>query len=182
MKRIVTIAVLASLMSLGVVAGEKSDRDMAITWNPLSLLGLTLSGSYGIAVSDRVALIVPLGITYVFSGVGDSQSSASSYLFGISSGLGARFYFTGGAFEDGFYIQPNASIGWMKFGAGGVNALFAGGNAVLGYSWVWDSGFMLNLAGGAGYHYVSANTDSKAGVFALHGILPAIEFAIGYAW
>lgn len=184
MKKILSLILVGTLLAGSAFAGEsaKGNRNMAFTWNPLSLLALTFSGSYGIGVSEKVALIVPLDLMYVATGVSDGNNSASGYLFGISSGLGVRFYFTGGAFEDGFYIQPNGHIGWLKFGSNGLNALLIGGNALLGYSWVWDSGFIMNLAGGAAYYHTSVGTDSKAGVFNISGVLPAVEFAIGYAW
>ncbi|MBL4818358.1 MAG: hypothetical protein JKY15_03885 [Deltaproteobacteria bacterium] len=186
MKKLVFV-MMAMLLASGAVFAESAKgvsqkRDMAITWNPLSLLGLTLAGSYGIALHEKVALIVPLGLTYVNAGVKTDTGSSSSYLFGIQSGLGARFYLSGAAFQDGLYIQPNASIGWLKFGSSGGSSLTLGANALFGYSWVWDSGFMMNLAGGAGYVYSSIGTDSNAGALKIDGILPALEFAIGYAW
>jgi hypothetical protein len=191
MKKIVSLLLAVSLMSGGLVAAKKEEayqgrRTMSVMWNPLSLLTLTLSGSYGFAVGEKVALIVPLSLTYVSSGVSNEQSSASVSLFGIESGLGVRFYFAGQAFADGFYIQPNFGIGWLRFGSSGSyngsNALAIGGNALLGYSWVFDSGFTMNLAGGAGYAHSSVDTKSSAGAFKIEGVRPALEFAIGYSW
>ncbi|MEI6806751.1 MAG: hypothetical protein WCK49_09650 [Myxococcaceae bacterium] len=187
MRKIVSLLLVGLLVSGSVFAKnakevEKPRRDMAVTWNPLSLLMLTASGSYGIALGERLALIIPLSLTYVSTGISDNSSSASSYLFGVSSGAGLRFYFSGGAFEDGFYVQPNVSIGWLKFGSDGANSLSIGANALLGYSWVFDSGFMMNLAAGAGYTHSSVKTDSSAGAFKISGVFPALEFAIGYAW
>ncbi len=189
MKKIVVASVLALFVVQGAIAGNtavsdtvKKDKNMAVTWDPLSLIALTLSGSYGVGLTDKIALIVPLGITYVGTSIKYDNSKSSSYLLGIHTGLGARFYFSGGAFKDGFYIQPNFSFGWLKFGDSGVNAISVGGNALLGYSWVWDSGFIMNLAGGVGYSHSSVDTDASAGALKIEGVLPALEFAIGYAW
>ncbi|MES2504227.1 MAG: hypothetical protein V4534_05040 [Myxococcota bacterium] len=159
------------------------DRSLQIMWNPLSLLGLTFGSSFGIRVADKVALVIPLELTYIGGSVtyGDNNQNSASYVFGVNSGLGARFYFSGGAFRDGFYVQPMVNLGWMQFGSRN-SAFLVGGTAMLGYSWVWDSGFTLNLAGGARYVYLTTKAEAKNDIFALHGIVPAFEFAIGYSW
>ena len=162
-------------------SAEKSKKTMAIAFNPLGLLFLTLSGSYGIAVSDKIALMVPLNLTYLSASVTyGSGKKSSDYLFGIGSGFGARFYLAGQTF-DGLYLQPMGEIYWYSFG-GSASALGLVGYGMLGYSWLWDSGFNLNLAGGAGYHYMSTKAEAKGDLFSLTGILPALEFSIGYAW
>ena len=57
-----------------------------------------------------------------------------------------------------------------------ANAIAIG--ADLGYQWVWDSGFVLDI--GLGPNYYIGLGDSVVGDF--DGILPRFILAVGYAW
>ncbi len=58
-----------------------------------------------------------------------------------------------------------------------------GVSAKMGYQWVWDSGFTLDLNGGLvyrTYNYDSSSIDSS--VLKANGIGPAFGFGLGYTW
>jgi len=70
----------------------------------------------------------------------------------------------------GLYVSPGAGI---SFGDG-ANALNL--RAQIGYQWVWDSGFALDLGLGPGY-FIGLG-DGVVGAF--DGIVPTVTTAIGY--
>ena len=88
--------------------------------------------------------------------------------FGVGIGMGYRFYFTHKrkAVPAGFYIQPQ------------IRGLVGDGEYVgavgfeLGYQWVWNSGFVLDLGLGRSVYFTDG--DGTSG--------PAGTIAIGYAW
>jgi len=82
----------------------------------------------------------------------------------------------------GFYLNPQASIsiGTVKNDADeSYSATIISFGAELGYQWVWESGFVLDLGIGPSYTIGKGETSEDAD---LEGILPSATLAIGYAF
>lgn len=110
-----------------------------------------------------------LSASAFFSGLEDINGDNVS-AFGL--GAGYRFYITAKEAPRGFYAMPQ--VGY-SFGDG---ASQLGIGVDLGYQWVWDSGFVLDVAVGPTYGIAGGDDDT---VFD-NGILPRIILAVGYAF
>lgn len=114
---------------------------------------------------------------YLYSFLGKKVNLAGA-------GLGYRFYFTYAKkpVPGGFYINPQAS-----FSVGTItndldesySATMIGFGAEIGYQWVWESGFALDLGIGPSYTIAKGENSEYAD---LKGILPSATLAIGYAF
>lgn len=102
------------------------------------------------------------------------------YTFGGE--LGYRYYVTHKKKDipSGFYLSPK-----ILYNMGGIKRFpiirkmdveFLGGGIDLGYQWVWDSGFSLNLGVGPFYNILDI------GGSAVVDLAPVVNFTIGYAF
>jgi hypothetical protein len=162
----------------------------------LSLAFVVLA--FGLNAQSNVVKTNPLGLAFgnfnaTYERVLGSSSSIlvkGQYmykLFGVEvnlagGGLGYRYYFTHAKKQvpGGFYINPQ-----VTFAFGSVtndanetySASTVGFGAELGYQWVWESGFVLDL--GIGPMYTSAKGEGDDD---LSGIMPSATLAIGFAF
>ncbi|MBU4483991.1 DUF3575 domain-containing protein [bacterium] len=82
----------------------------------------------------------------------------------------------------GFYLEPGATIGFAtQGGTSDVSGTLGGPQLIAGWGWIWDSGFNINLGGGLGYYWLSAD-GSFAGTSYLEGLFPTGKLAFGYAF
>ncbi|MDX1683649.1 MAG: DUF3575 domain-containing protein [Saprospiraceae bacterium] len=93
-------------------------------------------------------------------------------------GVGWRYFFTHAKkpVPAGFYIMPFAEAG------GGTGFTRFGFGAELGYQWVWDSGFVLDLGLGPCYVIINDDNADDLDFGSVDGILPTFTTAIGYAF
>ncbi len=95
-------------------------------------------------------------------------------------GAGYRYYITNAKKQvpTGFYINPQTSLSFGSVSESGTSysATSFGIGAEIGYQWVWDSGFTLDLGIGPNYNVVSSEGVSG------NGIVPSATLAIGYAF
>ena len=83
--------------------------------------------------------------------------------------VGYKYYFTNRKMgvPEGFYVRPIAGV---LFGDGDFGARIGG---QLGYQWIWNSGFVLDL--GLGPQFIFADSDYE-------GPVPSLFIGIGYAF
>lgn len=128
----------------------------------------------------------PLGLAFgVFNVRGDFNLGAFTLgpeiVFGSNSGqsifnVGARFnlFFNGEANTQGWLLGSSLAYASSE----GLSAFAI--TALAEYLWMWDGGFNIGL--GAGIAYYSFDADRVVSGFAFDGILPALEFTLGYAF
>ncbi len=160
-----------SLMIVVAALTVNAQQKNVIKTNPIALAFGSFNASYEKVLNTKSSVIFSGHYMFQFLGL-DVQAG----------GLGAayRYYFTHAKREvpTGFYLNPEIAF---SFGSGkaaneDVRSSFSsfGIGAELGYQWVWDSGFALDLGIGPMYR---SGILSKSG-----GIGPAITIAIGYAF
>lgn len=153
-----------------IVEPEMPDFKNRFSFGPLGLLLGIGNFTYERAFGPKGSLeIAPWGIYF---GFGDDD------IYGFSLGIGGAFYLTGDA-PQGLRVSAMAAPGFLGSSAEGTDTVFMLGIKFLfGYNWVWRSGFSLGLGGGIQYvHFDTSEIDSS-----LNGILPALEFNLGFAW
>ncbi len=145
----------ASLLLFCTFKAEAQVKNI-IKGNPIIFAGGILNAEYEHKLDNKKTLSVG-GLIYPFNG---------NSLFGAFSTL--RFYITHKKKEvpAGFYVGPDAGV----FLADEDVYPVIGG--LIGYQWVWDSGFTLDL--GIGPQYV-LNGDFEAPI-------PYPHLTVGYAW
>ncbi len=87
----------------------------------------------------------------------------------------------------GWYLHPFAALGWIHVrplregapaAAEGIDGISLGAGVEGGYSFLWDSGFALELGLGLGYTTAISFGDDAA----VHGFRPVLQIGVGYAW
>lgn len=151
----------------------------------------------GLKAQDNIIKTNPLGLAFgnfnaTYERVLGSSSSfliRGQYmykLFGLEvnlpgGGLGFRYYFTHAnkPVPSGFNINPQISYlsGSTTEDDEKYSATVFGFGAELGYQWVWESGFVLDLGIGPMYYSSKSEGEEKLG-----GIGPSVTLAIGFAF
>ncbi len=155
--------------------------------------------AFGISAQKNVIKTSPLGLAFgnfnaTYERVLGTSASVlieGQYMYKLlgadvslaGGGLGFRYYFTHAKkpVPGGFYINPQ-----FGFAFGSVTndvgdkytATSTAFGAEIGYQWVWESGFVLDLGIGPMYT-VAKGGESDEG---LDGIMPSATLAIGYAF
>ncbi len=83
---------------------------------------------------------------------------------------------------EGFYIGPGISINktsYSEFNDGSATTFGIGGT--VGYQWIWNSGFALDLGMGPKYLTILTSSDDLEGE-TISGVVPNFTLAIGYAF
>ncbi len=145
-----------------------------IKTNPLGLAFGSFNATYERVFGTSSSLLVRGQYMYKLLGVDVSLTGA---------GLGYRYYFTHTKkpVPGGFYINPQAAFSFGKVNddtEGNYTASTIGFGAELGYQWVWDSGFVLDLGIGPMYTIAKGGDSENS----LDGIVPSATLAIGYAF
>lgn len=180
MKKLLTIGaiMLVSQVSFGATTIESKtttqDRNVNITIDPLSMI----LGIFDAGADFRVNSNLTLGGYFKFASYEFTNSSltGSSRLTAYGGGAKMHYYLTNNALEDSWYVSP--SIGFMPVQTfGSTQSVFSTGTTI-GYQWVYNSGFNMNL--GFGVQYISISSDMTDSY--LRGIIPAAEFRMGFAF
>lgn len=158
-------------LQVTLVEAPMPDRDNRVSLNPIgALIGLG-SFTYERALGDRVGLT--LSPSFMYLGFSENK------VYGGGFGVGAAFYLTGSA-PEGFRISVDAAPGFVtaESGSKDATAFMFNSRAMLGYNWVWHSGFTLGL--NAGVQYLHMGLDDADVAF--NGILPAVDFNLGFVF
>jgi hypothetical protein len=121
------------------------------------------SGCYEKVISDKTSFQLT-GLAYF--GFGDYEGTG----FGGSAGF--RMYLTKKEAPRGFYLMPQTGVIF------GESATAVGIGLDFGYQWIWESGFVLDIAIGPNYYFKlgnDINTDFE-------GFITGIVLGVGYAW
>lgn len=154
------LLMLIAFVAMGLGAQAQSS---AIKTSPGALAFGVFNACYEKVISDKASVQFSGS---AFFGVGDLDGTA----FGV--GAGYRMYITKKDAPRGFYAMPKAGA---NFGTGASAVSLA---VDLGYQWVWDSGFVLDVALGPQY-YIGLGDDV---ISTFDGIVPSIILAVGYAF
>lgn len=176
--RLFTLPLLALLFLANQTLAEHHPghprKKMELSVNPLQLLLGSLPLTFRVALSEKVALSLSAQGRFLSLG-GDTN------FYGGGGGVGVKFYLSGAAIEDSWYIEPALYFSYVGTGGKGFWALSP--SVIGGYTWVWASGFLINLGLGAQYAINMGDTLYKGKKpFGTHGILPTGEFSLGWAW
>lgn len=164
----------ALILGIGFIFSANAQNQVVKT-NPLGLAFGNLNATYERVLSESSSLNISASYFYGFAGI-DVNS--------IGVGAGWRYFFTHKKkpVPAGFYVQPQVAL---SFGSvtddfdDEFNYSTFGVGAEIGYQWVWDSGFVLDLGIGPMY---TTYTGDGADEFDANGILPSATLAIGYAF
>ena len=145
-----------------------------IKTNPLGLAFGSFNATYERVFGTTSSLLVRGQYMYKLLGVDVNLAGA---------GLGYRYYFTHAKkpVPGGFYINPQVAFSFGKITNDmdeKYSATTIGFGAEIGYQWVWESGFVLDLGIGPMYTIASGGDSEDS----IDGIMPSATLAIGYAF
>ena len=166
MKKSILLGMFLSFAFMSVQA-----QSNVIKANPITLAFGNFNATYEKVLNESSSFLIGGRYTYKIFGV-------SVNLGGLT--VGYRYYITHNKkpVPAGFYVQPQAGVGF----GGDILRLSLG--AEIGYQWVWDSGFVLDLGIGPQYYNFRYNGDDD--LFADDdiggGVLPSATLAIGFAF
>lgn len=162
---------------------EQKSRTQSISGEPLDLPMLgRLSGRYQIGVQKHIAITIPFGLQYVGASLPLRTLSGSSLPYYLADlGIGARFYLTDDVFQDSWFLEPVASVGYL-YGPLPISSVFmVTPKITAGYNWFWGSGLMVSTGLGVQYN-IFLTTAPLPAIFSLRFPLPLWEIAVGYSW
>ncbi len=166
-KLILSLAFVAFAFSLNA-------QSNVIKTNPLGLAFGNFNATYERVLGTTSSILIRGQYMYKLLGVDVSLAGA---------GLGYRYYFTNAKkpVPAGFYVNPQLAFSFGKVNdetEGDYSATTIGFGAELGYQWVWESGFVLDLGIGPMYTFAKGGESENS----LDGIVPSATIAIGYAF
>ena len=177
MKKLLLI-VFAVLGSMAVNA-----QDNVVKINPLSILGGSDLISYERYLTDHTSGVISAGFggfkiggfKYKSAGAGlQYRYYLSESLFGFYGGAVLAFHKGKVESKDELNLGTASDTKFSSFGGG----------LKVGYQWIWDSGFSLDLNLGASYkkfNYDSTADESSIGLKG-NGIGPTLGLGLGYAF
>jgi len=174
MKSMKLVALLIfSLAAQNILADENPRKTVEISINPLSLINGTLPVTVRVALTQKIALGV---FAY-----GRFLSWGEGRIHGGGGGISTKFFLTGSAISDSWFVEPGISAGYTNHGQG-FWGLYP--SILAGHTWVWNSGFTLNLGLGLSYGFTFVDKDFwlNKTAFGIHGIMPTGEFSLGWAF
>lgn len=173
MKKRFILSIFCALLLTGTFA-----QNQVIKANPLGLLFGFATVSYERAINEKSTFQINGNYGSIsFLGVGYTQAGAGAdYKFYLLSKKQPA--------PRGFYVAPGIAFSKITVSfdndKSSVTSFILKG--VLGYQWIWDSGFSLDLFGGINYYTgsdIKINTTSY-GKFT--GAMPALGISLGYAF
>lgn len=187
MKPVIKVAAIMTLcisfFSTTVSAEEDEavvlkEKNMAISFEPMGLLNGSIPLTFRIKLFDHFSL----GL----SGYDKVFSFTEVDVTGIGGGLSAKFHLSAPAFENGWYLKPEAMVGYWTVGDDDKKTAGYGVEPKLlaGYDWVWKNGFNLSLGAGVKYLYYTGNKSDIKDVnnFGFAELFPNIDLGIGWAF
>jgi len=160
------------LLSNSILADDVR-KTMEVSVNPLLLAIGYLPVNFRIAVANKMAL----GL----HAYGHFFALGKTSVYGGGGGISTKFFLSGTAISDSWYVQPEFDAGFSRWGSQGFWTVSP--SVIAGYTWVWDSGFLINLGLGAQYRIAFIDKDLLGkDTFGVSGILPTGEFSLGWAW
>lgn len=169
---------LAFLCVAFLTKGFAQDYEHSIKINPLGAIFGAANLAYEKTLSENTSVLIAPSF-------GMLKLSGFKY---TTYGLGAeyRFYISKNhVAPEGMYVAPGAgfSFGQAKYEDDHDKTKTTGFNikGVLGYQWIWESGFTLDLNGGIQYTSFSFR-DDEFDAIPFSGILPALGVSIGYSF
>jgi len=154
-----------------VPVGEKNKYEYAykrhlVSSNPLAWFLGSFTVGYTFAFHKYVGVRVDAGFYHIWK----------TDLYGGQLSASVPIYFK--KMHDGFYLEPG--VFGMVLDYRGDTITAGGPQLLLGWSWIWDSGFNINLGLGMTYTWMSG--DVEGGFMSVDGPLPTGRLAFGYAW
>jgi hypothetical protein len=146
---------------------EYSYKKHLISTNPLAWF----LGTFGIGYSYAFSQYISVRGDAAFLHVRDTD------LYGFELDVSAPIFFK--KMNDGFYLEPGLFALYVDVGDAG-NAQGGGVQLILGWSWIWDSGFNINLGAGLGNAWLSASSSGDTDTY--DGLIPRGRLQFGYAF
>lgn len=176
MKKTILVLLAVFLVAGSAFSQEMETRNNVIKVNPAALLFGGFNVTYERAIADSHSF--ELGLSYSsYSGTVDGETTKVTGLGFIAD---YRWYFGSKKIApDGVYISPRFTYASTGDGDGnGVSTLGFGG--VIGYQWLLDSGFDIDLFGGAQKLSITSKGDFSG--LNISGVLPIIGLSLGFGF
>lgn len=146
---------------------EYSFKKHLISTNPLSWFLGTFGAGYSYAVWEYIAVRGDIAFLHI----------RDTDLYGFELDLSAPIFFK--KMNDGFYLEPGLFALYVDVGDAG-SAQGGGVQLILGWSWIWDSGFNINLGAGLGNAWLSTSSSGDTDLY--DGLIPRGRLQFGYAF
>jgi hypothetical protein len=149
-------------------------RERTLTLNPSALLIGSLDAQYERVLSPSLSGFIGPYIAYA------SLVNQPALALGLLGGV--RYFLLESRSPAGLWAGPQVVLGAVSLRSGDTSAtgaIFSLGG-LLGYTWLFDSGFIVSIGGGVQFTY--ATVAPEQGALDLRGIGPALRLAIGWSF
>jgi hypothetical protein len=152
-----------------------AEKAFEFALNPIPLINGKLPLTLRVALSQKMALGLHFQGRFFSYGV--------SPVHGLGGGISFKFFLNNRAIDDSWYLEPTLSADFNKPGnVGGFWGITP--TLMAGHTWVWTSGFVINLGVGVSYshNFISSKFWTSNESYGIQGLMPTGELSIGYAW
>lgn len=179
MKKFILLAIVSIAFTF---KGSAQEYQNVVKINPLGALFGSANVAYeralnegsSVVIAPSFGLLKSAGFKYTSFGIGAEYrfyfSKEKSAPMGFYAGPGAGFNFGEAKWDDSNNDNSN------KTSFSGFNV-----KGIIGYQWIWSSGFTLDLNGGIQYLDFKFKDSDVTGT-PISGVLPTIGFSLGYSF
>jgi hypothetical protein len=156
-------------------AKASDEKTMALAVSPLHAVVSSANILYQYKVTDFLAITAPVNFSYnwvrklLIEKLFEQKSNSMPISFEI--GVGAKFFMGSKkqkGLDDSFYLEPRLNFNYSQLDFSSAKykinstAMGIAPMAMLGWDWVYDGGFFMNLEGGAGVNFLVKNDTSTS--------------------
>lgn len=169
---------MKKLLLVGALAlfGAVNAQQNSVKVNPFAILGGSDMVSYERAIDENSTIGVGTGFSSykVMDAKYSSIAASVFYRYYFKEALKGWYANAGVNYYNGkTTLEGYADNKYNSFGVSGK----------MGYQFLWDSGFTLDLNAGLTYrNYKYDNADVDSNTFKASGVGPAFGIALGYSW
>lgn len=152
-------------------------------------------GTYEGALSDKWELAIGWNVSALVLSQNNNGNSSSTQLFGVGVQPGVSYFLVGRA-PSGLWVGAKLELAYLQYQTGSTftgsspfstttNGFVYGGHAMVGYTYVFSSGFTLEGGvgiGGDGSSLSSSSTGGTSSPFSLTASLGRISLGAGWAF
>jgi hypothetical protein len=154
--------------------GAARARERTLTFNPLAILFGVFNAEYEQALGPNMSMFVGPSLIYL--------SALDTSVLGLGLTGGLRYFVGSGRAPKGFWVGPQVGLSYVSLTANDTTVAGAaiGVGGLLGYTWLFNSGFVVSLGGGVQFTYATATADDTT--VDLTGVGPALRASIGWGF
>lgn len=149
-----------------------------ISSQPLPLLFGIANANFYFKASHNLAVSLPVTLGYLYP----LTTVSGQHHWGALSGLGLRWSINSPLFSNGWYVDSQIKVGFMKFGDFEYKGVLIIPSIGAGYAWYFKNRFFMSLGLEANLLIMPQGFGPAKNYFPFKFPFPLINYSIGYVF